>query len=59
MGDLFPILRGTKKGHSVHLALAVPQVTSIQNNQCAKVAYFGEVHTAPLQYYHNLRKVIY
>ena len=41
MGALFPGFRGTKEGQSVLLALAVSQVTLIQNNQYAKVSYFG------------------
>ena len=48
MGYLFPDFRGTKEGQSVLLALAVSQVTLIQNNQCAKVAYFRVAYSAPL-----------
>ena len=39
---------GAKKGQSI-LVLAVPQMTLIQNNQHAEVAYLGVAYSAPLQ----------
>lgn len=41
MGNSFPAFRGTKRGQSVLLAMAVLQVTLIQNSQYAKLTYFG------------------
>ena len=41
MRNLFPAFRRTKKGQCVLLALAISQVTLIQNNQYVKVVYFG------------------
>ena len=41
MRNLFPAFRRTKKGQRVLLALAISQVTLIQNNQYVKVVYFG------------------
>ena len=49
MGGLFPAFRVTKEGQSVLLALAASQVTLIQNNQYAKLAYFGVAYSAPIQ----------
>ena len=41
MGDPSSVFRGTEEGQRVLFALAVTQVALIQNNQYAKVAYFG------------------
>ena len=47
-GVLFPALRGTKEGQHVLLGLALSQVTLIQNNQYAKVAYLGRPVLDPI-----------
>ena len=47
MGDLSPAFRGTKEGQSV-LAMAVPQVSLIHDNQSAKVAHFRVDILCPL-----------
>ena len=49
MGALFPTFRGTKEGQSVILVLAVSQVTLIQNNQYATLAYIGVACPKPHQ----------
>ena len=48
--DLFPAFRGTEVDQSVPLALAISQVILIQNNRCAKLAYFGMAYLTPLPY---------
>lgn len=48
MGDLFSAFRGTKEGQSILSVPAVSQVTLIQINKYAKVAYFGITYSAPL-----------
>ena len=50
MGDLSPAFRRTKESKSVLLVLAVSQVPLIQNNQYAKVVYFGVTYSEPLHY---------
>ena len=46
-GDLFPAFMGTKERQSILLALAVSQVTRIQNHQHAQVAHCGVAYSAP------------
>ena len=50
MGDLFSAFRGTKGDQSVLFAPAISQLTLIQNNQYAKVAYFGMAYSEPHKY---------
>lgn len=45
MGDLSPTFKGRGEGQSVLFALAVSQVLSIQNNQYAKVVYYGVAYS--------------
>ena len=53
MGDLYPTFSRGGEGLNV-LALAVSQVTSIQNNEYAIVAHFGVDCPGPL-YSMNIR----
>ena len=50
MGDLFPAFRGQREeSQNALFTLAASQVTLIQDNQYAIVAYFGEACPGPQQ----------
>ena len=48
MEDLLAAFKGIKENQNVLLAPAISQVNLIQNNQYAKMAYFGVAYS-PLQ----------